>query len=207
MKLTIFLHLVTSLRITGAIPLLALTAQRITVPSLRTRSLDGEGEKIRCMWTVNCASSCTVQSSSGHIYWLITSWGKVPLREANSSLASQEIPVFYGNQSFITMFTCGHHLPILSTPVSTTYPYSQPQSIQFTPSNSLPFKMHFNTILPFIPRFPTCFFLSRFPHVFSFQVSHVFSCHVSHMFFPFMFPHENPVFISLLPQKSYTVII
>jgi len=131
------------------------------------------------------------------------------------------------------MFTCGHHLPILSTPVSTTYPYSQPQSIQFTPSNSLPFKMHFNTILPFIPRFPTCFFLSRFPHVFSFQVSHVFSCHVSHMFFPvmfptcfflscfphvfschvshmffpFMFPHENPVFISLLPQKSYTVII
>ena len=96
------------------------------------------------------------------------------------------------------MFTCGHHLPILSTPVSTTYPYSQPQSIQFTPSNSLPFKMHFNTILPFIPRFPTCFFLSRFPHVFSFQVSHVFSCHVSHMFFPVMFP--TCFFLSCFPH-------
>jgi len=48
MKLTIFLHAVT-LRITGAAPLLAFTVQRITVPSLGTRSLDGEGERISCM--------------------------------------------------------------------------------------------------------------------------------------------------------------
>ena len=79
-----------------------------------------------------------------------------------------------------TLSPSGLHLPIPSDPVAPTYPYPQPQSIQFTSSYS--------------------FFLLRCILILSFHLCRSFpTC-----FFPFMFPHQNPVFISLFPQKCNT---
>jgi len=72
---------------------------------------------------------------------LANSLDQSPSSKANGSVPNQEIPLIYGTQKTVTLFTTARHLLLSST-----------KSVQLTLPFSYLFKIHFNFILH--PQFP-----------------------------------------------------
>jgi len=72
---------------------------------------------------------------------LANSLDQIPSSKANGSVPNQEIPLIYGAQKSVALFTTVRHLLLSST-----------KSVQLTLPFSYLFKIHFNFIL--YPHFP-----------------------------------------------------